>query len=105
MTVTGAAALLSVDSVDGARQAGQLAGSLLPVHGALAGGLGQHGSGNSQSAAGLFLVVAGDGGAHSLDGVLHAGTGSAVAGCRQYHLTCWKRQRWMEPTADSGFSR
>ena len=50
------------------------------MHGALAGGLGQHGSGNSQSAAGLFLIVAGDGGAHSLDGVLHAGTGSAVAG-------------------------
>ena len=53
----------------------------LPVQGALTGGLGKHGSGVGQSFAGLTLFVVLDGGANLLDGILHAGTGGAIAAC------------------------
>ena len=53
----------------------------LPVQGALTGSLGKHGSGVGQSFAGLTLFVVLDGGANLLDGILHAGTGGAIAAC------------------------
>ena len=69
---------LGFDAVNGASQARNLARGLLPVHGALAGSLGKHGSGGHQSFIGLSLVGGRDGGTHLFDGVLHAGTGGAV---------------------------
>ena len=53
----------------------------LPVQGALTGSLSKHGSGVGQSFAGLTLFVVLDGGANLLDGILHAGTGGAIAAC------------------------
>ena len=73
-------AVLGFDGVDGAGQAGHLAGGLLPVDGAFAGGLGQHGGGGAQGGGGLRLVAGGNGGANGLDGVFHTGTGGAVDG-------------------------
>lgn len=78
--------LLGFYAVDSTGQTRNLARGLLPVHGALAGGLGKHGSGGHQSFTGLSLVAAGNGGTHLLDGVLDASAGGAVAAGSFYAL-------------------